>query len=116
MPLANYQQAHTFYREYFDKPAKVKAEQITFETLPRTPSNPTRARYAPRGITPLCRMIEEIRMPVKKRVQVKRHLASVQAWADTHSVVASKNNPVIHQTFKAFFDKPVSLDPNGYPL
>jgi hypothetical protein len=62
-------------------------------------------------------MIEEIRFPVKKRgVQVKRHLASVQAWEDAHSVVPSKNNPVIHQTYRAFFDKPVSLDPNGYSL
>ena len=62
-------------------------------------------------------MIEEIRFPVKKRgAQVKRHLASVQAWEDAHSVVASKNNPVIHQTYRAFFDKPVSLDPNGYSL
>ena len=117
MPLANNQRVHTFYREYFDKPVKVKAEQITFEAIPKTPSNPTRARYATPNNLTFCRIIEEIRLPVKKRgVQVKRHLASVQAWADAHSVVASKNNPAIHQTFKAFFDKPVSLDPNGYSL
>ena len=38
MPLANFQQVHNFYREYFDKPVKVKDEQITFETLTKTPN------------------------------------------------------------------------------
>ena len=49
-------------------------------------------------------------------MQVKRHLASVQVWGDAHSVLASKNNPVIHQTYMAFFNKPISLDLNGYSL
>jgi uncharacterized short protein YbdD (DUF466 family) len=62
------------------------------------------------------RLVEEVREPLKRKSQVKKHLVKLQNWQNYHNVMASKNNRQVHMTFKEFFDRPIKLDPNGYHL
>jgi len=38
---------HTFYKEYFDKPIRVKSEHITFHPKPQDPDIISKVKYAP---------------------------------------------------------------------
>jgi hypothetical protein len=38
---------HTFYKEYFDKPIRVKTEHVTFTMKPQDPEVINKIKYAP---------------------------------------------------------------------
>lgn len=96
---------HTFYKEFFDKNIKQKPEHITFIPKPQDPE-----------VISKIKIIEEVREPLKKVTQIKKHLAKTMNWQHYHNVMASKNNQQVHMAFKEFFDRPIKLDPNGYHL
>jgi hypothetical protein len=76
---------HTYYKEFFDKPVKVKTEHITFFPKPQDPEVQLKLQY---GVEPVeilspeiatelesrARMLDDVREPLKKPVKVKKHL------------------------------------------
>jgi hypothetical protein len=54
---------HTFYKEFFDKGIRQKPEHITFFPKPQDPE-----------VISKIKIIEEVREPIKKVVQIKKHL------------------------------------------
>jgi hypothetical protein len=116
---------HTFYKEFFGKPIKVKTEHITFFPKPQDPEVQLKLQYGLEPVATLtpevtnelesrARLLDDVREPLKKPVKVKKHLQMIKDWQNYHNVAASKNNHQVHKAFKELFDRPIKLDPNGY--
>ena len=72
---------HTFYKEFFGKDVRNKAEQITFNPRPQDPV-----------IIKKNMLIEDIREKVRSSSSIKKHLGLTRDWQHYHNVMASKNN------------------------
>ena len=82
--------SHRFYREYFDKPPRLREASLLMPFKFRDPY-----------------LTDPSRMPTRSKVFRPAQRTSEVQWRRDFAVMHSKNNEQLHPCYKEFFDSPV---------
>lgn len=94
-PSSGNTKSHTYYKQFFDKPTR-STQGVILKPHKR--------------LDPYLENEDKTRIPRYSKLYKERDVGREFNWVDNFAVTHSKNNVQIHNTYKEYFDKPVSYN------